>query len=74
MKTKKSTAFWLSFWALIGIYFITLFSEPEVLKIIAGSIIWGIVAAGGIYQGANVSDNAMKGKFYRPELDRSEEK
>ena len=74
MKTKKSTAFWLSFVSLLIIYFVTLFFEPEILKGIAGTIIWGIVAAGGIYQGANVADNGVKGKFYRPELDRPEEK
>ena len=74
MKTKKSTAFWLSFMSLLVIYFVTLFSEPEVLKAIAGAIIWGIVAAGGIYQGTNVADNAAKGKYYRSELDRPEEK
>ncbi|MDR2964217.1 MAG: hypothetical protein LBU88_00380 [Treponema sp.] len=69
MKTRKSTAFWMSFLSLIAIYFITLWQNPDVLKSIAGGIIWGIVAAGGLYQGANVADNGVKGKFYRPELD-----
>jgi len=72
MKTKKTTAFWLSFLALLAIYFITLFKDPDVLKTIAGGIIWAIVAAGGIFQGANVADNGVKGKFYRPELDKPE--
>lgn len=68
MKTKKATALWMSFISLLAIYFVTLFNEPEILKIIAGSIIWAIVTAGGIYQGANVTDNGVKGKYFRPEL------
>ena len=68
MKTKKSTAFWLSFLALLAIYFITLLQNPDVLKTIASGIIWAIVAAGGLFQGANVADNGVKGKFFRAEL------
>lgn len=73
MKTKKATAFWMSFLALLAIYFITLFVNPDVLKTIAGAIVGGIVVAGIGYQGANVADNGVKGKFYRPELDHPEE-
>ena len=73
MKTKKSTAFWASFFALLGIYFITLFANPEILKIIASTIIVGIVGAGVGFQGTNVADNRIKGKYYRPELDHPEE-
>jgi hypothetical protein len=70
MKIKKQTSFWMSFCALCGIYLATLFRAPEVLQVIGSTIIWGIVVAGGLYQGANVADNGMKGKFYRPELDK----
>ncbi|QQO10090.1 hypothetical protein [Breznakiella homolactica] len=69
MVTKKSTAFWASFWSLIGLYLITLFISPEVAKVIGPIIVGGIVAAGLGYQGTNVADNAFKGKYYREELD-----
>ena len=72
MKTNKAKTFWAAFLALVGIYILTLFVEPRVLDTIGGMIIGGIVVAGGFYQGTNVADNALKGKFYRSELDRGE--
>lgn len=69
MKTKKSTAFWASFIALIVLYAFTAFKAPDSLNGVGSTIVLAIAAAGGLYQAANVADNWQRSKFYRPELD-----
>ena len=69
MKTKKSTAFWASFVALIVLYAFTAFKAPDSLNGVGSTIVLAIAAAGGLYQAANVADNWQRSKFYRPELD-----
>lgn len=72
MKTKKSTAFWASFWSLLVLYFGTLAISPASIDVVGPVIVFAIAAAGGIYQVTNVADNAAKGKYYRSELDKRE--
>ena len=68
-KTTKGRAFWASFWALLACYGMTTWLAPAALPAVGPIIVAAIAAAGGLYQAANVADNALKGKFYRPELD-----
>jgi hypothetical protein len=70
-KTKKSTAFWASFAALLGLFAFTAFKAPGSLDTIGSMIVVMIAAAGGIYQAANVADNWQRSKYYRSELDES---
>lgn len=70
MKTKKSTAFWVSLISLIGLYVLTLFVHPATLDSVGGAMVVSIAAAAGLYQSANVADNWQRSKNYRPELDR----
>lgn len=69
MKTKKSTAFWVSLLSLIGLYMLTLFIHPDTLMHVGGAMVLSIAAAAGLYQGTNVADNWQRSKNYRPELD-----
>jgi hypothetical protein len=67
---KKRTAFKVGLAILVALFVFTAWQAPEALPSIGPTIIImiGTVTVG--YQGANVADNAMKGKHYRPELDR----
>lgn len=69
MKTKKSTAFWVAVISILAVYFTTLLNDSDVAKEIGPSVVFSLALAGGFYQGTNVADNALKGKFYRSELD-----
>ncbi len=48
-------------------------ASPEILSIVGGPIVYAISFATVGYIGGNVADNALKGRFYRPELDREME-
>lgn len=69
-KTTKGASFWAALLSLDLIYFVTAFAAPSALPVVGPAIILAITAAGGLYQAANTADNALKGKFYRPELDK----
>lgn len=69
MKTKKSTAFWASFWALIALYFATMIVAPDALGVVGPTIVGAIAFAGFGYQAAQVGDAWQKSANYRPELD-----
>jgi hypothetical protein len=69
MKTKKSTAFWASFIALVLLFALTAIKAPQSLDGVGSTIVIAIAMAGGLYQAANVADNWQRSKFYRPELD-----
>jgi hypothetical protein len=68
-KTTKGRAFWASFWALLACYALTTWLAKEALPSVGPFIVGALAAAGGLFQAANVADNALRGKFYRPELD-----
>jgi hypothetical protein len=70
MKLKKATVFWTTFITLIILYVFTLLISETSFITIGPIIIGGLVFAGFGYQGTNVADNALKGKFYREELDK----
>ena len=72
MKTKKTTAFWATVWALLVLYVATLAISPASIDVVGPVIVFAIAAAGGIYQVTNVADNAATGKYYRSELDKRE--
>jgi hypothetical protein len=69
-KLTKGKAFWASFWALLACYGITAWIAKDALPTVGPFIVGAIAAAGGIFQAANVADNALKGKFYQPDLDK----
>lgn len=69
MKTKKSTAFWASFFAILAVYFITLWVSPETAATLGSGVVVSLALAGGFYSAANVADNGVKGAFYKAELD-----
>jgi len=73
MKTKKSTAFWATFWALLGVYGFTALVIPSALSVVGPTIIGALAFAGFGYQAAQVGDAWQKSSHYRPELDREEE-
>lgn len=68
-RMTKSKAFWATYWGLLACYFSALAFAPAMLASVGPLIIGALAAAGGLYQAANVADNAVKGKLYRPELD-----
>jgi hypothetical protein len=68
MKTKKSTAFWAGVVSVV-IFWISA-SLTNQLAAVGGAIVAALVALVGMYQGTNVADNYVKGKHYRPELDK----
>jgi len=73
MRTKKSTAFWASFWSLLAIYAGTLAISPDNIQHVGPAVVAAIALAGGLYQASNVVDHGVKGKYYRPELDKEKD-
>ena len=71
-KTKKATAFWATFWALLGLYGFTAWIAPSSLPAIAPTIIASLAFAGFGYQAANVADNWQRSAHYVAELDKKE--
>lgn len=70
MKTVKKGESWRTgIVILTGLYLVTLFTAPTVLEVVGGPIVYAIAFATVGYIGGNVADNALKGRFYRPELD-----
>jgi hypothetical protein len=67
---KKKTAFIVGLAILVGLYLFTAWQAKDALPSVGSTIVIMIAAATGVYQIANVADNAVKGKWYRPELDR----
>jgi len=67
---KKKTAFWVGIVVLVGLFTITATAAPDSLPSVGQAIVLAIASVTIGYQGANVADNALKGKYYRPELDR----
>lgn len=65
---KKKTAFWVGVVTLVLLFALTAAAAPEALPGIGQTIVAAIAACTIGYQGANVADNAVKGRFYRPEL------
>jgi hypothetical protein len=70
MKTVKKGDSWRTgIVILTGLYLVTLYTSPQVLEVVGGPIVYAIAFATVGYIGGNVADNALKGRFYRPELD-----
>lgn len=70
-KTRKSTAFWATFWALLGLYGFTTWIVPATLPTIGPMIIGALAFAGFGYQATNVADNWQRSAHYIPALDES---
>jgi hypothetical protein len=70
MKTRKATAFWATFWALLAVYVFTVFTLPSAIAVVGPTIIGALAFAGFGYQAAQVGDAWQKSAHYRPELDR----
>lgn len=70
MKSIKKAGSWRTgITILTGLYLVTLIVAPEVLEVVGGPIVYAIAFATVGYIGGNVADNALKGSFYRSELD-----
>ena len=67
-KMTKARAFWAIYWGLLVCYAFTSWLAPDSLQSVGVAIVAALAAAGGLYQGANVADNLVKGKHFRPEL------
>jgi hypothetical protein len=70
MKTTKGKTHWAALVSYMLIYVVTAWLAPVSLSLIGPSIIVAIAASTGIFQAINAADNALKGHFYRPELDK----
>ena len=68
MKIKKGTTWLVGIADLTVLFIFTALFAKEALPTIGPFIILSIAGACFGYQVANVADNALKGKYYRPEL------
>lgn len=66
---KKGESWRTGIFILTGLYLVTLFVSPQILEVVGGPIVYAISFATVGYIGGNVADNAVKGRFYRQELD-----
>lgn len=66
---KKGRSYLLGIIILVALYVFTAFVVKDAFESIGNIIVLAIAGTTVGYQGANVADNAMKGKYYRPELD-----
>lgn len=69
-KTTKGRAFWAGIVSLDLFFFATTWLAPAALTTVAPIIVCAITAACGFFHAAQVADNALKGKFYEPALDK----
>ena len=69
MKGRKALVFWVINIQLIIIYFVTLFINPEVSKIVGGMIIISVIGNGATYITGNIAHAWQKSKYYKPALD-----
>jgi len=65
---KKAAAYWSSYWALLAVYFVTLFVDKETAKTIAVPVVAAIVTLSGVSQGWNVAQGVNVSKNYNAEL------
>lgn len=70
---KKSESWRTGIVVLTGLYLVTLAVAPAILEVVGGPIVYAISFATVGYISGNVADNAVKGRFYRPELDEGKE-
>jgi hypothetical protein len=70
---KKATAFFYTYWGILGIYLAALIASPESAQELGVAVVAALVGLSGVSQGANVADNYQKSKYYRAELDKGEE-
>jgi uncharacterized membrane protein YfbV (UPF0208 family) len=70
MKTKKATAFWVTFIVLFILYVFTLVMNTTVAQEVCPMIVGALAFSGLGYQGINVADSYQKAKHYRPEMDK----
>jgi hypothetical protein len=70
---KKGDSWRTGIVVLTGLYLITLAIAPSILEVVGGPIVYAISFATVGYISGNVADNAVKGRFYRPELDERQE-
>jgi len=71
---KKGTAFKVGLAILVAFFFIVVFKAPEALDSVGVTIVLAISGATVGYQAVQAADNAFRGKYYRPELDREARK
>lgn len=69
MKIKKGVSWLIGIIVLTGLYILTLFTAPDVLGNIGGTIVLALAFATVGYQGVQVVDNYQKAVHYRPEMD-----
>jgi len=69
-KMTKGRAFVYGLVALVVVVVIVALRVPEDLGNVARAAFAGIAGLVGLYSGAQAADNGLKGKYYRPELDR----
>ena len=65
---KKKTIFWATYWAILGIYLITLIISPETARAMVVAVVTAMTGLSGIGQTMNVADNYQRSKYYHPEL------
>jgi hypothetical protein len=68
---KKGKSYIAGLIILVALYVFTAFVSPDAFISVSNIIVLAIAGTTVGYQGINVADNAMKGKYYRPELDKS---
>lgn len=69
MRIRKGTAWVSGVIILVGIYILTLYTQPQILETIGGTIILAIAFATVGYQGMQVADNYQKARWYNKELE-----
>jgi hypothetical protein len=71
-KGKKQKAYWLSIVVLVGLYVVTLWKAPDILKDIGSMYVISIAAATGLFQAAQCFDTLTISKHFRQELSNKE--
>jgi hypothetical protein len=71
---KKRTAFKVGLAILVALFFFTAWRAPDALPSVGVTIVLAIAGATIGYQAVQAADNAFRGKYYRPELDREARK
>jgi hypothetical protein len=67
----KAASHYSSYWGILAVYFVTLFSQPTIAATIAAPVVAALLLLSGVSQAANVQATKNKAEHYVPEMDKA---
>lgn len=68
-KNRKLIVFWVINIQFVILFVLLIFFAPNILSVLGGHLLWGLIGNGATYIGGNVFSAWQRSKYYQPELD-----